>query len=160
VFLALAPVVPTALVAMTFAANADPGGESGMATPEYGFPLLLRRAVAVELLALAILAAGACFVSLDGLRAVAWLLPATALSASTVAAGVRWSTTNAAMALLAGWFGALAVGEVVDGRRGGPPLAEAPVFGVPGQLVALAILVVSVAVVYSHRHSVFQEVTR
>jgi hypothetical protein len=91
---------------------------------------------------------------------VAWLLPATALSVSTVAAGVRWSTTNAALTLLAGWFGALAVGEFGDGRHAGPPLAEAPVFGVPGQLVALSILVVSVVVVYSHRHSVFQEVIR
>lgn len=159
-FLALAPVVPTALVAISFAANAEPGGEGALATPEYGGRLLLRRALAVEVLALAVLGLGAVFVPLDGGRAVAWLLPATALSAATVAAGARWPTTHAAAVLVGGWFGVLAVGEALDGRSGGPPFADAAAFGATGQVVALAVLGGAVSVVSARRHTLFQEVVR
>lgn len=159
VFLALSPVVPTGLVAITFGVNADPAGECGLATPAFGLPLLARRALAVELLALALLAAGSLFVPFDGARALAWLLPATAMAAATVAAGSRWPTTPAAIVVLAGWFTALAVGEVAGGR-GGAPFAESPVFEAGGQLAAVTILAGSVAVVYAHRHTLFQEVVR
>lgn len=159
VYLALAPVVPTGLVAISFSVNADPAGECGMATPAFGLPLLLRRAVAVEVLALAVIGAGSLFVPFDGPRAVAWLLPATALSAATVAAGSRWQTTHAATAVLAAWFGALAIGEAVGGR-GGAPFANTQVFEAGGQVAALAILVGSIAVIHIHRHTIFQEVIR
>jgi hypothetical protein len=160
VYLALAPVVPTGLVAISFALNADPAGECGVATPVFGLPLLLQRAFAVEVLALAVLGAGSIFVPFDGARAFAWLLPATALSTATIAAGSRWPTTQSAAALLAVWFGALTMGEVVGGGLGRPPFADTPVFGVVGQVAALTILVASVAVVFSHRHTLFQEVIR
>lgn len=160
IFLALSPVVPTALVAISFAVDADPSGECGLATPMFGLPLLLRRALAVQAMALAVLAAGSMFVPVDGARALAWLLPATALSAATVAAGSRWPTTHSAAVLLALWFGALAIGEAAGGPRGGAPFADAPMFGAAGQLAALAILVGSIAVAYSHRHTIFQEVIR
>lgn len=160
VYLALAPVVPTALVAISFATDAEPGGESGLATPVFGFPLLLRRALAVEVLALLVLAAGSLFISLDGPRAVAWLLPATALSVGTVAVGTRWPAPHAATALLGGWFGVLAAGELIGRREGVPPLVDTPVFGTIGQLVAGGLLVVSMGVVYLERHHVFQEVAR
>jgi hypothetical protein len=105
VFLALAPVVPTGLVAITFAANADPAGECGLSTPLFGLPLVVRRALAVEMLALVVLGAGSLLVPFDGAGALAWLLSAIALSAATVAAGSRWPTTHAAVALLPVWFG-------------------------------------------------------
>jgi len=160
VFLALAPVVPTGLVAITFAVSADPAGECGLSTPAFGLPLLLRRALVVEALALVVLGAGSLFVSFDGASAVAWLLPATALSAATVAAGSRWPTTHAAAVLPAGWFGALTIGEVSGGRRGGAPFADAPMFEGAGQLALFTILVGSIIVVYSQRHTLFQEVPR
>lgn len=159
-FLALAPVVPTGLVAITFAVNADPAGECGLSTPGFGLPLLIRRALAVEVLALVVLGAGSLFVSLDGARAIAWLLPATALSAATVAAGSRLPTTHAAGALLAVWFGVLTIGEVIGDRDGRAPFADAAVFGVAGQLVLLALLAGSIVVVHSQRHTLFQEVSR
>ena len=160
VFLALSPIVPTGLVAISFAVNADPAGECGLATPAFGLPLLLRRAFAVQVLALAALGAGSLFVPFDGARALAWLMPATALSAATVAAGSRWPTTHSAAVLLALWFGALAIGEAAGGRRGGAPFADAPVFAMAGQVAALTVLVASIAVVHAHRHTLFQEVTR
>ncbi len=160
VFLALSPIVPTGLVAISFAVNADPAGECAVATPAFGLPLLLRRAFVVELLAFAVLGAGSMFVPFDGERALAWLLPATALSAATIAAGSRWPTTQSAAVLLAVWFGTLAIAEVAGGRRGGAPFDDAPVFDLAGQVAALTILVVSIAVVYSHRHTLFQEVIR
>jgi len=161
VYLALAPVVPTALVAISFAANADPGGESGLATAGFGFPLLLRRAVAVEVSALVVLAVGSLFTTLDGARSLAWLLPATALSVGTVALGTRWPAPRAGVTLLAGWFGILAAGEVVRAdNAAGPPFVDAPVFGPAGQLASGIVLVVSMGVVYTQRHRVFQEVPR
>lgn len=161
VYLALAPVVPTALVAISFAVNADPGGESGLATSGFGFPLLLRRAVAVEVSALVVLAVGSLFTTLDGARSLAWLLPATALSIGTVALGTRWPAPRAGVALLGGWFAILATGEAVGGRNGAtPPFIDAPVFGPVGQLASGLVLVVSMGVVYAQRHRVFQEVPR
>lgn len=161
VYLALAPIVPTALIAISFSANADPGGESGLATAGFGFPLLLRRAVAVEVSALVVLAAGSLFTTLDGARSVAWLLPATALSVGTVALGTRWPAQRAGVTLLAGWFAILALGEVVRADNGaGPPFVDAPVFGPAGQLTSGVVLVVSMAVVYTQRHRVFQELPR
>jgi len=89
-FLVFAPVVPTALVALSFAPGTDPAGECGLATPAYGFALLMRRALTVEMLALILLGTGSVLSPIEGARTVAWLLPAFALSVGTLAAGVRW----------------------------------------------------------------------
>jgi hypothetical protein len=157
VFLALAPIVPTALVAVSFAPGADPAGECGLATPVYGFGLVLRRAVAVEAIALVVLGIGSLLVPLDGPRAAAWLLPAAALSLGTVAASVRWPAPHAAVGLLTIWFAGVASSALADHSS---RLVDAAVFGAPGQLIAAVVVAVSVAVVATHRQVLFQEATR
>lgn len=155
VFLALAPVVPTALVALSFAPGADPAGECGMAAPLYGFGLLMRRVAAVELVALALLAVSSWFVPIDGPRALGWLLPSLAMSLATVAGGVRWSAPATASALIVAWFGTLALAEVV-GRQGG--VTESFVFDGVGQAVLALVVVGSCVVVAANRQTLFQEV--
>jgi hypothetical protein len=157
VFLALAPIVPTALVAASFAPGADPAGECGLATPVYGFGLVLRRAVSVEALALVVLVVGSLLVPVDGPRAVAWLLPAAALSLGTMAASVRWPAPHAALGLLAVWFGGMTVSALADHSA---RLVDAAVFGPAGQVAAALVVAASVAVVVTHRQVLFQEAAR
>lgn len=157
VFLALAPIVPTVLVAASFAPGAEPAGECGLATPVYGFGLVLRRAVAVETMAIVVLMVGSLLVPVDGLRAVAWLLPAAALSLGTVAASVRWPAPQAAIALLSVWFAGVAATALTDHST---RLIDAAVFGPAGQLAAAVVIAAAVAVVATHRQVLLQEAAR
>lgn len=156
-FLALAPVVPTALVGLSFAPGADPAGECGLATPVFGFGLVIRRALGIELVALFVLAVGSLFVPIDGLRALGWLLPALALSIGTLAGGVRWSAPTTASALTAGWVGALVVAQVSDSNGS---FADSVVFDTVGQTVLALMVTVAILVAVTNRQVLFQEVKR
>ena len=57
-FLALAPLVPLAGVAVSFGPAPDPAGEAGLATPMHGAGLVLRRPIAVLATSLIVLVAG------------------------------------------------------------------------------------------------------
>jgi hypothetical protein len=156
-FLIVAPLIPTALVAMSFAPGADPAGECGLATPVFGFGLVLRRAVIVEASAVAVLAVGTVFVPIDGARAMAWVLPALALSLGTLAAAVRWSAPEAAAVASAGWVGAIVLTYVAEP---GGEIVESAVFAASGQLTAALLAAVAAIVVVTHRQVLFQEVAR
>jgi len=162
VFLVLAPIVPTALVALSFAPGADPAGECGLATPLYGFGLVIRRALAVEALSMVVLAVGSAFVPIDGARAVAWLLPAAAASIGTLAASVRWPAPHAAIGLLAVWFAGVAASHATALRAADGPvqLVDGAAFGAFGQLAAALCAVAAAVVVVVHRHALFQEATQ
>lgn len=155
VFLLLAPVVPVVLVTASFAPGSDPAGEAGLATPMYGFALIVRRAVALELVAVAVLALGSLFVPLDGLRSVAWLLPALALSLATMAGSVRWRPATMAVVLLATWFG-LAV--LTTSRTAGHRLADAALFDASGQVGMAVLAGGAMIVITAYRDVLFQEV--
>jgi len=156
-FLVVAPVVPTALVAMSFAPGADPAGECGLATPAYGFGLVIRRAVLVELLAVAALGVGSLFVPIDGMRAVAWVLPALALSLGTLAGSVRWPAPEAATFALACWAAAIVVASVAEP---GQEIVESVVFDPAGQLTMALLASAAAAVVAMHRQVLLQEARR
>ena len=156
-FLVLAPVVPTALVALSFAPGADPAGECGLATPAFGFGLVVRRAVAVEAVALLVLAVGSLFVPIDGLRALGWLLPALALSLGTLAANLRWTAPQAAAGLTLAWAAVLMVSYIAEGGR---DLAESAVFDPSGQLAVGLLAAGACVVMITNRQVLFQEVNR
>jgi hypothetical protein len=156
-FLVLAPVVPTALVALSFAPGVDPAGECGLATPVFGFGLVIRRAVAVEVVALLILAAGSLFVPLDGLRALGWLAPALALSSGTLAASVRWPAPQAAAALTMGWAAVLVLAYVAEGSR---DLIDTAVFDPAGQILLALLGGGACLVMAMNRQLLLQEVNR
>lgn len=156
-FLVLAPVVPAALVALSFAPGVDPAGECGLATPVFGFGLVMRRAAAVEVLALLVLAVGSLFVPIDGPRALGWVLPALALSLGTLAGSVRWSAPQAAAGLTLGWAALLVLAYVAqDGRD----LAKSVVFDPSGQVVFGLVAAVACVVIVLNRQILLQEVNQ
>lgn len=156
-FLVLAPVVPTALVSLSFAPGVDPAGECGLATPVFGFGLVIRRAVAVELLALLVLSVGSLFVPVEGPRALGWLLPALALSLGTLAASVRWSAPQAGAGLTMAWAALVVLAYVAEASR---DLAESMVFDPSGQLVFGVAAAGACVVMALNRQILLQEVSQ
>ncbi len=155
VFLVLAPVVPTALVALSFAPGADPAGECGLATPVFGFGLVMRRTLAIELVAVLVLLVGSVFVPIDGLRSLGWLLPGLALSFGTLAGSVRWPVPETAASLTAGWIAVLAFAHIAEGSGG---ITESAVFDPAGQLVLGLVAAGACVVLAMNRQVLFQEV--
>ncbi|MCX4906769.1 zf-HC2 domain-containing protein [Streptomyces sp. NBC_00878] len=84
-FLALAPLLPLAGVALSYGPVLDPTYEMAVVSPMHGFRLLMIRTVPV--LAVALVLNGLATLALPsyGLRALAWLLPALALTATGLA---------------------------------------------------------------------------
>jgi hypothetical protein len=154
-FLLLAPVAPVALVAASFTPGADPAGEAGLATPMYGFALIVRRALALELVAVSVLALGSLLVPLDGWRSIAWVLPSLALSLGTMAGSVRWRPITVAAVVLTAW-GAAATASTW--RTAGHRLADSPLFDVSGQVGLVALALGAILVITAHRDVLYQEV--
>ncbi len=155
VFLVLAPIVPTGLVALSFAPGADPAGECGLATPMFGFRLLVRRVFAVEAVALLVLAIGSLFVPIDGLRALGWLLPSLALSLGTLAGAARWSAPDVSAGVMTAWITAVLLASSAEE---GSAIGESVVFDPAGQIV-LALMAVGAAVsIALNRQTLLQEV--
>lgn len=157
IYFTFAPLVPTALIALAFMPGIDPAGEAGLATPMFDFSLVMRRALAIELVALAVLAAGSAFLPISGLSAVAWLVPSLALSLATMAAGARWPATDAALVISGLWIGAVFLATVAVP---GIDVVDTAVFARSGQMILTLIAVGAVAVIVTNRHTLFQEVGR
>jgi hypothetical protein len=148
-FLVLAPLVPLAAVAATFAPANDPAGEAAVGTPLHGVGLLVRRAVTVLLVTFGLLGVAALALPDLGPVAAAWVLPALALALGALAIGT-WTRVEVAVTILAGaWL--LSVWSVwwLAGRD--VALAESVTFAVAGQAAALLIAAAAVAVVVVRR---------
>lgn len=132
-FLALAPILPLAGVAAAFASGIDPAGEIGAATPLFGFGLVLRRSEAVLVTSFAILVVGA--LALPGFepRDAGWVLPALALSFTTIALSGRFPVVPTASVLGGAWLVGINVLSYLDGH--GTGLAETAAFAAVGQLM-------------------------
>lgn len=144
VFLALAPLLPVAGVAVAFSPLTDPAHEVAAAAPYSSLRLLGVRSAAV--VTATVLLAGLAAVLLPGAPwlAVAWLLPALALTVGTLALSTWLDPLYGALLLATAWLGVTA-----------PALAPGhdPLLTVrPGaQLVCLATLVVALATVAVRR---------
>ncbi|MEU0744022.1 zf-HC2 domain-containing protein [Streptomyces sp. NPDC006134] len=134
-FLALAPLLPLAGVALSYGPALDPTYEMAVVAPLHGFRLLMIRTVAV--LAAVLGLGGLATLALPGygLRALAWLLPALALTSTGLALTPRFGPVAGPGAVGGAWLVLLAVAEAV--REGGP---LAP-FTVTGQGVAAGVAV-------------------
>jgi hypothetical protein len=108
VFLALAPLLPVAGVAAAFSPLTDPVHEVAAASPYSSFRLLVIRSAAV--LTATVLLAGAAAALLPGTPwlAVAWLLPALALTAGALALSTWFEPLYSALALATLWIGVTA----------------------------------------------------
>jgi hypothetical protein len=138
-FLALAPVLPVAGVAVAYGRDVDPTYELGLAAPYSTFRLLLLRSGAVLTATIALVGLAAVLLPIGGWLAAAWLLPSLALTAATLAVSTRLTPAWTAGLMVAAWL--LAV--VTAFRSTGSPYAA---FGASGQLACAVLLALSVAV--------------
>ena len=143
-FLALAPLLPVAGVALAYGPWLDPVYEISVAAPMSNFTLLLVRASAT--LASTLLLAGAAALALPGpaWHAAAWLLPALALTVATLALGSYVSQVSAAVVVSLVWMTMVPFGSAVADER----LA---VFRLGGQAVCLAVALLAGAVLVRRR---------
>lgn len=143
-FLALAPLLPVAGVAAAFGWGSDPVYEIGLTAPFSTFRLVLLRTAAIVTVCTA-MSAVACLLLPDlGWATVGWLLPALALSVSTLAAGRWFDLVHAATAIAVAW-----VVVVVVLTGGGQDLRV--VFGAQAQVFYAVVLVLAAAVVARNR---------
>ncbi|MFF3939287.1 cupin domain-containing protein [Streptomyces phaeofaciens] len=108
-FLALAPMLPLAGVALSYGPSLDPTYEMAVVAPLHGFRLLMIRTVAV--LGAGMVLNGLATLALPGygLLALAWLLPALALTATGLALSARLGPVLAPTAVGGAWLTLLAV---------------------------------------------------
>ncbi|MEU5109894.1 zf-HC2 domain-containing protein [Streptomyces longwoodensis] len=108
-FLALAPLLPLAGVALSFGPSLDPTFEMAVVAPLHGFRLLMIRTVAV--LTTGLVCNGLATLALPGygLSALAWLLPALALTATGLALSARLGPVLAPALVGGGWLALLLV---------------------------------------------------
>ncbi|MCT9935358.1 zf-HC2 domain-containing protein [Planotetraspora sp. A-T 1434] len=141
-FLTVAPVLPLAGIALAYGRWVDPAHESHAATPLAGPRLLLLRALAVLVTAIAL--TGLAAPLLPAMTA-AWLLPSLALAGGCLALATRVPLPLAAAALGAGWIGVVAVTGGLTGDWSVP-------FGPTAQVVYGCAAPVLALVLYSRRH--------
>ncbi len=143
-FLALAPVLPVAGIAVAFGPRTDPLHEVTLAAPYSSYRLLLVRSTAVLAATTALAVPVALLLPSTTLVAAAWLLPALALAATSLALAARVDPVVSSAALSALWL-ALALSGLAPDRD---PLVVATALP---QLLCLVLLVVSGAALLRSR---------
>ncbi|MFI5798443.1 zf-HC2 domain-containing protein [Streptomyces sp. NPDC051677] len=145
-FLALAPLLPLAGVALSYGPSLDPTYEMAVVAPLHGFRLLMIRTVAV-------LTAGLVFNGLAtlalpgyGLLALSWLLPALALTATGLALTARLGPVVAPALVGGAWLTLL----VVATSRTPEHETLAP-FTAAGQSAAAAMAALAALLLYQSR---------
>lgn len=144
-FLALAPLLPLAGVAMAFAPGLDPTYEMAVVAPLHGFRLLMIRTVAVLTAVLALDGLATLALPEYGLRALTWLLPALALTGTGLALTPRLGPVLAPALTGGAWIGLLVSAEAMS--HGGTPVP----FTALGQGVAAGVAVLTGALVHRLR---------
>lgn len=143
-FLALAPIVPVLGVGLAYGPGIDPAHDITVATPLSGFRLLLLRTITV--LATSVVMGGLASLlgsTEQGVRIVAWLLPALALTGITLAVA-SWLPTRVAAGLTGG--GWLVLVSIVSRAA-----TDLTLFGAPAQFVYAVLAVGAFAVVVARR---------
>lgn len=103
VFLAAAPLLPVAGVALSFGPRVDPTYEISVVAPMHTFRLLLLRCAAVLSATTGLSAAASLALPEFGLAAVGWFLPALVLTTVSLALTPRLGPVLAAVAVGVGW---------------------------------------------------------
>lgn len=145
-FLMLAPMLPVAGVAMAYGRGVDPVHEIGAAAPYSGFRLLLLRSAAVVATTTLLAAAAGLLLPAARWTGAAWLLPALALTTLTLVLSVRFALLHAAAGVATTWILAVVATQAEAGGRAALADGRYAAFGTTGQLVCLALMVASIAV--------------
>ncbi|MFC5674647.1 zf-HC2 domain-containing protein [Streptomyces incanus] len=146
-FLALAPLLPLLGVALSYGPALDPTYEMAVVAPMHGFRLLMIRTVAVLGAVLALNGLATLALPWYGAAALAWLLPALALSASGLALTARLGPVLAPSLVGGGWIALLLVART--GREAvTDPLAP---FTAAGQGVSALVAVLAAGLLFLFR---------
>ena len=145
--LIVAPVVPVAGVAAAYGPWSDPMYETVQSTPISGFHVLLARSLVVLATAIAVLGVAAALVPDTAASSWAWVLPALALSLSSLVLSNYISLPRAAAVVTAAWLIGLIAANLL-----GEPYA---MFRGPGQLGFLA-LALAASLLIAHRRERFE----
>ncbi|MFB7595643.1 zf-HC2 domain-containing protein [Streptomyces sp. NPDC056160] len=145
-FLALAPLLPLAGVALAYGPALDPAYETAVVAPLHGFRLVLLRTVAVLATGLGVNGLATLALPGYGLRALAWLLPALALTATGLALTPRLGPVLAPALTGGAWTALLLVARAT--RHGDTPL---PQFTAAGQGTAAAVAVLATVLLFRLR---------
>lgn len=146
-FLALAPLLPLAGVALAYGPVLDPTYEMVVVSPMHGFRLLMIRTVAVLAVALGINGLATLALPGYGLTALAWLLPGLALTATGLALTPRLGPVVAPFAVTGAW---VAVLLTADAARAAEDSMLAP-FTAAGQGVSGLVAVVGAGLLFLFR---------
>ena len=146
-FLALAPLLPLAGVALSYGPALDPTYEMAVVAPMHGFRLLMIRTVAVLGAGLGLNGLATLALPGYGLRALTWLLPALALTATALALTARLGPVLAPSLVGGGW---VAVLLAASGSRFGEEATLVP-FTAAGQGVSAAVAVLAAGLVVAMR---------
>ncbi len=144
--LVVAPLLPVLGVSMAYGPSADPSYEISVATPLSGLHLLLTRALTVLIASITVIGGLSLISNTARPMAAAWLLPATALTACTMAAMTVLSPRRAAAAVATTWLFVVLFVRAASSD----PLGA---FTMPGQVSALIVAVAAAVVVYLRRSS-------
>ncbi|MFD5480694.1 cupin domain-containing protein [Streptomyces hawaiiensis] len=143
-FLALAPLLPLAGVALSYGPALDPTYEMAVVAPMHGFRLLMIRTVAVLAVVLGLNGLATLALPAYGLRALAWLLPGLALTATGLALMPRLGPGLAPCLVGGAWVGLLLTADVL---RAGADTPLAP-FTVAGQGVAAMVAALAAGLLF------------
>ncbi|MFF0160276.1 zf-HC2 domain-containing protein [Streptomyces sp. NPDC005263] len=146
-FLALAPLLPLAGVALSFGPVLDPTYEMAVVAPLHGFRLLMIRTVAVLVAGLGLDGLATLALPGYGLRALAWLLPALALTATGLALTPRLGPVCAPSLVGGAWIALLLAARAADPGVDG---ALVP-FTALGQGVAAAVAALATGLLFAGR---------
>lgn len=139
VFLSLAPLIPLAGVALAFGPAVDPTHDVALAAPIDGFRLFLVRALTVVGASTIVLLLTSMLVPAGGAHRVAWLFPALATTALTMALSTRFDPRLAAGGVAASWLVivTIAIGASSPAAAFGPTMQVLSLFVTAGAGVAL-----------------------
>jgi hypothetical protein len=143
-FLALAPLLPLAGVALSYGPAVDPTYEMAVVAPMHGFRLLMIRTVAVLTAGLACNGLATLALPEYGLLALTWLLPALALTGTGLALTPRLGPTLAPALVGGAWLTLLAVAQAQ------PHSTLAP-FTAAGQSAAAAVAALAAVLLHQTR---------
>lgn len=143
--LVIAPLLPVAGVASAYGPALDPTYEVALAAPMSAFRLTLLRTLAVVATTLPLLLLATAAAPGTGLAAFGWVLPACALVSVTLALSTWMPPERAGVVATVGWL--IAVIVLLDLDQMGEFLARSQIFRVPGQSVAVVVMVAGAAVV-------------
>ncbi|KUN60496.1 zf-HC2 domain-containing protein [Streptomyces griseorubiginosus] len=143
-FLALAPLLPLAGVALSYGPALDPTYEMAVVAPLHGFRLLMIRTLAVLAAGLGLNGLATLALPGYGLRALAWLLPALALTATGLALTPRLGPVLAPSLVGGAWIAVLLAAQAAQ-ERGAGSLAP---FTAAGQGVAAAVAALAAGLLF------------